>query len=367
MRRTCAVVLWLAVAGWVIGSNAGGAGEQPSKQPMPPELKFPDKVAGKDLDAWSKLLSDSDPSVVQNAMQAIVQFGPAGRKVIPEILRFLDSKRDLGLRVGAATVIGTLGVNEDQLKDVLKALTEALDDPQSVVRLQVVQVLGTFGPMAKQAVPKLVGRQLLGDVTSWEMRQAVVATLGQVGLPEKESEGPDRQAVLALAGALRDPALPVRGTATLSLINLGPPKASNDLNEVRRLLSDRVSAERDLSTWLWTKLCQIRMDQTLLNDQSLSTIAKQLDSKDAQARVTAARILGMLGPEAKSRVPDLVRALKQEDLNLVAEATLALGNIGPSAKEAVTVLEGLTKHKEELIQQAAKSALERINTQPKTK
>jgi HEAT repeat protein len=103
-------------------------------------------------------------------------------KAIPELLRFLDTKRDLGVRLGAVTTIGTLGVEEQQLAEVLKGLNELLDDPQSVVRLQVVQVLATFGPLAKSAIPKLVGRQLLGDVTSWEMRQAVVATLGQVGL-----------------------------------------------------------------------------------------------------------------------------------------------------------------------------------------
>jgi HEAT repeat protein len=363
MRQVSGWVLWLVVAAV---ASAGDPGQQPAKEsPKTPEMKFPDKVAGKDLDSWIKSLSDNDPSMVQTAMQALVQFGPAARKAIPELLRFLDTKRDLGVRLGAVTTIGTLGVEEQQLAEVLKGLNELLDDPQSVVRLQVVQVLATFGPLAKSAIPKLVGRQLLGDVTSWEMRQAVVATLGQVGLPEKESAGPDRQAVLALAGALRDPALPVRGAATLALINLGPPKASTDLNEVRRLLADRLAAERDLSTWLWTKLCQIRMDQSLLTDQTLATIAKQLESKDGQARVTAARILGMLGPEAKSRVPDLTRALKHDDLNTVAEATLALGRIGPDAKEAVAALEGLTKHKEEWLQQAAKMALEQIKAVPK--
>jgi hypothetical protein len=68
-------------------------------------------------------------------------------------------------------------------------------------------------------------------------------------------------------------------------------------------------------------------------DNEVQKYREALKSTDIDIRRGAARALGEIGPEAKDAVPELVGALDDEDMDLIA--VWALGRIGPAAIAAV--------------------------------
>jgi len=63
---------------------------------------------------------------------------------------------------------------------------------------------------------------------------------------------------------------------------------------------------------------------------------KALRHPDINVRREAARTLGDMGPGAKEAVPELIEALKGEDVDLIA--VWALGQIGAAARAAVPAI-----------------------------
>jgi hypothetical protein len=71
-------------------------------------------------------------------------------------------------------------------------------------------------------------------------------------------------------------------------------------------------------------------------DSEVQKYREALKSTDINIRREAARALGEIGPEAKDAVPELVEALGDEDVDLIAVWTL--GQIGPAARAAVPAI-----------------------------
>jgi HEAT repeat protein len=66
-----------------------------------------------------------------------------------------------------------------------------------------------------------------------------------------------------------------------------------------------------------------------------------LKSDQAAYRLDAARSLGVIGPEAKAAVPDLIDALHDQDRDVTTAVIFTLGEIGPEAATAVEPLRGM--------------------------
>ena len=75
----------------------------------------------------------------------------------------------------------------------------------------------------------------------------------------------------------------------------------------------------------------------------VSELIKQLKNKDVEVRRSAAYRLAHIGPGAKAAVPALIGSLKDTKMSVRGQAAGALGAIGPDAKEAVPALIGLLK------------------------
>jgi hypothetical protein len=73
----------------------------------------------------------------------------------------------------------------------------------------------------------------------------------------------------------------------------------------------------------------------MMNNQVQKYI-EALKSTDIYIRRDAARVLGEIGPGAKDAVPELVEALDDEDMDLIA--VWALGRIGTAAIAAVPAI-----------------------------
>ena len=93
----------------------------------------------------------------------------------------------------------------------VKALADALKDPDPDVRKNAALSLGRIGPKAESAVPALIAA--LKD-KSIDVRGASAVTLGRIGPGAKD-------AALPLAALLKDTHPDIRGAAALALARIG--------------------------------------------------------------------------------------------------------------------------------------------------
>jgi HEAT repeat protein len=101
-------------------------------------------------------------------------------------------------------------------------------------------------------------------------------------------------------------------------------------------------------------------------DYSVPSLVKILkQDKDPNMRYYAAESLGHFGPEARSAVPDLIAALKDENKMVRMGVAYALGEIG--SNDAVPALQAVTKDPENEVRVAAATALRQIQQKDKGK
>jgi HEAT repeat protein len=86
-----------------------------------------------------------------------------------------------------------------------------------------------------------------------------------------------------------------------------------------------------------------------------------LGSEDKYARRNAALALGRIGPEARTAVQALARALKDKDQDVRQEAAASLGHMGPEGKAAVPVLVELLNDEHKAVRKQAAGALKALD------
>jgi len=97
--------------------------------------------------------------------------------------------------------------------------------------------------------------------------------------------------------------------------------------------------------------------------KAVPVLTKTLASKDENIRVQGAQALQSIGAEAKSAIPDLVRAFKSDpEENVRSSAIFALGGIG---KDAVPALIAALQDPDPIIRRGATSALKGIGKDAK--
>jgi RNA polymerase sigma factor (sigma-70 family) len=189
-------------------------------------------------------------------------------------LEMLEAERALGKITGA----------EVHFKG--KALSywlEQLRDRDATTRFEAVRALAAIGEVDPQVIPVLGAT--LKDRNSDVQLEAVKA-LAHIGEE-------NRKAIPVLARGVKEGSLEVRTRALRALGDLGDPK-------------------------------------------TIPTFIEALGAKDDGVRAEAAQALGPFGPQASAAVPALVRALRQDKLEVRAWAALTLLRIGPDAVPAVS-------------------------------
>src|SRR5437763_9207500 len=94
--------------------------------------------------------------------------------------------------------------------------------------------------------------------------------------------------------------------------------------------------------------------------EDVARLMKELKSKDAKTRISAADDLGHIGQVKKSytepAVPALIEALHDPDALVRKAAATALGKVDPDVKVAVPALTDVLKDKVPAVRQAAAGA-----------
>ncbi len=246
---------------------------------------------------------------------------------------------------------------EGQSKQVVPILREELLESHPVAQCAAVRALMTLGTDAAEAVPELL--RLLSNPHPG-MRALAAQALGSIGRAA-------RPAVPALKAMLKETQSDLRIIAANALSQIDP-----DVSEALTLLRDVLASEKNEGAIHFRhdriELPEGVKDRAIYPDsieegivrfgeRAVTVLADLLDNVDldewsaenisaqcgANARIQAALLLAKLGPEAKTAVPALIRALKDRDPFVRDAAASALGRIGPAAKQAapdfITLLE----------------------------
>jgi HEAT repeat protein len=155
-------------------------------------------------------LRDTDPDVRGEVSGALGGIGPDAKAAVPALVGALKDP-DTAVRAKTAWALGAIGSDG---KLVVPALAEALGDKKGGVRLEAAYALGSIGPEAKAAIPALKA------VTDDKFAQVRIA----VRLALWRTTGDENFVELAMAEAVKGKeGSAALGNATAWLAKLGPP------------------------------------------------------------------------------------------------------------------------------------------------
>src|SRR5262249_31783145 len=141
---------------------------------------------------------------------------------VPAFIKELKKANlDVSLKVNVAIGLREFGLDtgkEKELKDGVRLLNNLLEDSQSLVRFHAALALGSVGPDAKVAIPRLIAHSK--EYSTWEVRKASVMALGSVAAPSDSKTFAPLPVFRALQHALNDKSHQVRLEAALALIRL---------------------------------------------------------------------------------------------------------------------------------------------------
>lgn len=206
-------------------------------------------------------------------------------KSLKEWLEVLRTGTDRDART-ACEVVGLLG------KDAVPALRGFMKDKVASVRDRSASAVGEIGDDAREAIPDLIA--LLGDSDS-RVRESAAKALGAFTTLDK--------------------------TAVAPLVELFS-------EDIRTSFAAGYAAGAVAKT----------------GKAGVGRLVTALRDSSSGVRKYAARGLGLIGPDAKEALPQLVRLLKTDrDTDVRREAATALGRIGTDTEESLVTLIDLVK------------------------
>ncbi len=328
-------------------------------------------IGGKDMFAWIKEVTDPDPTIRENALRILPSFAPAVQKHAAKLLLArMTAEKDPGVRItvfNTAAIIGFENNNDIEEAVRILAVTANTSAPGGLGRLHAVQTLGMIGSKAKGAVNYLVGPPL--DDPAYETRRSIARTLGQIAF--SETTGPNFKALGALSGTLaRDSSASVRMEALQSLVLLGPPwaevrkpddktpprydqKGSDiiaDNMRTRLVMNPRAKSqpEQDKQVEIWCRVVLMRFDPKEINASNLEALSKHIVANELGPRLQALQAISLFGERAADRLDDILTALEDEELQVIATTLNTLTSMGPAAKASIPALEKLEKRLEKM-------------------
>jgi HEAT repeat protein len=226
-----------------------------------------------------------DAGYAENALVSL-----KAQEAKPILIESLADSRNSG-KVATARALARLGGS-----DAVDALTKALKQESSSVRVWLASILGDLGPEAAEAVPVLIGiLNTVGDRHSvW--RDAAEA-LGKIGPAARE-------AVPRLKDLMREADPDLRFTAAVALGRLD--EAQRPM--VLAFLEEQLAGEGQRPLGLIPAVGEFGA----ANGEAVPILRRVLSKLGSRSsdQFQAVVVLGELGPGAKEAIPDLIAVLK---------------------------------------------------------
>jgi HEAT repeat protein len=286
--------------------------------------------------------SSRTKSSVELSSVATYALGRIGEPAVPALITVLRDP-DADVRMSATFALSKIG---PKAKAAVHALCELAKDGNDGVRQFAVAALGRIGPAAREAVPVLMAR--LTDPVG-RIRFHAAGSLGAIGASAKE-------AVPALIGRLKDKEKDTRELATWALGRIGPaartavPALTEALKTdhehglaaeaLGRIGVEAKGAAPALVTMLEESHGQAKIRAALAHwritgqeAKALAALKAVLRDGSAADREDAAEALGVMGPQARAAVPNLIAVMHKKGLSFPQRraAYRALKKIDPKA------------------------------------
>ena len=289
--------------------------------------------------AMTDALKNKDVKVRIAAAQMLAEIGMAAKPAVPNLQE--QALHDPVEYAGTTAAAALPKIDLAAARQVMTASLTALKEEDAQTRRKACAVLGSLGPVAKPAVPDLIGA--LDDANEM-IRMHAVGALGEIGIPAP-------LVIPALTKALRDKAYPVRHRALAQFAFSFPPIESvmprvKELTEdsdpgiatlARSVLNSPHRQAKDRAAVYVTMLQMGNVNDTALRQMvqlgpeaagTVPMVIPLLTHSRPLSRYLAAEVLGAIGPGAKVAVPALTVSLQDEDAVVRESAAGALRAIG---------------------------------------
>jgi HEAT repeat protein len=321
----------------------------------------------------AKRLSRESPGLRYDWIHALRRMGPKAAVAYPSLLPFVN---DPGSNIRIATCWALVGINPDD-KNTANAILTLLRDPDFEVREAATRAIMETSASGDDVILAL--KNVVRDHKG-EIQVQAAATLYKLTK--------DPAALDILVKALESTDQETRSSAAFSV---GQVKA--DADEIIQALEKGCSHDDNYTSFLAFSALRSLGRKGALNliklldstDESLRKgaaielqclegdalpTAKEINPyftrKDSEAIIAASNVAAMLGPEAKLCVPNLIMAMKHEDVAVRIAATKALGAIGPDSFPAVEILARSLRSTHAIEQIEAASALGALGDKAKS-
>ena len=241
--------------------------------------------------ALTKLLSDPELNVKLDAATALGAIGPDAASAVPELASAMQAG-PVSLTLTSASALAAIGDAS------VPALNKMLQD-DSPLKLLAVHVLGEIGTGAGASIPELI--KLL-DSTDPEVKMSAITSLGEMGPAAKKAE----PQLLEILKSAQDR---TRNAAVFALSKMGSKAA---IPEIKKLAAESSDDERLQLVCAWALVRNNPHDPETIKT-ALPGLTKALTDERPLVRREAANAISLMGPEAKSAIPALTAALKEEE------------------------------------------------------
>jgi len=314
--------IWLNVAGLLalIGLCAGWYWQSTGVRAIP---------------ALTHSLKDEQTQTRVFAAQGLAETGVAAKASVPDLLEV--ALHDPVQYAAAEAAKALTRIDLAAARQVMAAYLPLLQNQDVQIRRKACAVLASLGPVAKPAVPSLLGA--LDDEDDLARDRAVDA-LAMIGVPATT-------VLPALTRALEDKTAFVRYTATRHFaFTLTPPPDSWPI--LRRRMHDQDKGVASLAG--------VALDRAMRESAPKASVYAQMIGMNTSTGY-ALQQLAMQGPGAAEAVPEIMRALQDDQALHRYLAVEALGAIGPQAASAVPVLTRMLTDDDAVVRASAAEAL----------
>ncbi len=271
---------------------------------------------------------------MKRAVLTMKEIGPAA---VPTLVTYLEHGNQR-IAATASVALGEIG------PEAIPALLEALGSEQEGVPMMAARALGNMGPAAAPAVPALFEAHVATGPGGL-LAQACVVSLGKIGEPamtylaDRLESDEERDEALEVLEAIGPPAKSVV-PALMDLLEAG----GDDQERILRTLAsigapaqivvpaiiDLVEAGASI-TWMAEPLAGYGKEAA----PAVPLLVQILSSDDDDARLSAARVLGAIGPPADAALPALEKLAADPDGGMASSAAAdAIAKITGAKKSA---------------------------------
>jgi HEAT repeat protein len=323
-------------------------------------------------DALKNALKDADPRVRLHAAHAYLVVTNETRTPMPVLLAALKDK-DIALRRYAAQILAGMG---KEASPALPQLLEALKDQDDGVAGWLIRALSQMGRDAAPAIPVLVdivrdgGAQARGDAADALKQFGREAKDAVPGLLDMLKSGRGNRSTAAWA--LVKIATPAEAVPALLEVLMEPSREREPPGEhviVEALIQFGPGSVGPVAELLQHKRAEVRiraMNVFVRFGKQAQNIVPQLidvmDDKDDDVALSAAEAVWSIDrrPEV---LPHFVRGLKAKTANTRARAARNLMNMGAEAKSAVPELVAACKDNDSAVRREAYRALSMVDNE----